>query len=112
MDRNSRISLLESRVTRKAVKRGSEGGSWKSAWHSQECLVTRWLPTLPHVRFGGGRLEKGRSRHLVSRLPDTINRTQDDFKRLNVGDRATHPAFNFTWLSPFFCRATYQTVSS
>jgi hypothetical protein len=24
-----------------------------------------------HVRFGGGRLEKERSRHLVSRLPDS-----------------------------------------
>jgi hypothetical protein len=45
-------------VTRKAVKRGSEGGSWKSAWHSQECLVTRWLPTLRHASFGGGLLEK------------------------------------------------------
>ena len=31
---------------------GSERGRWKSA-----ARVTRWRPTLPHVRFGGGRLE-------------------------------------------------------
>ncbi len=34
--------------------------------------VTRWRPTLPQVRFGGGRLEKEPQGHLVSRLPNEV----------------------------------------
>ena len=33
---NFRYRLLESRVTRKSVKRGSEGGGWKSAKYPQD----------------------------------------------------------------------------
>jgi hypothetical protein len=46
---NSRNRLLESRVIRKSVKRGSGRGGWKRAKS-----VPRWPPTLRQVRFLGG----------------------------------------------------------
>jgi hypothetical protein len=53
--RGNRRRSLASCLTRKAVTSSSEGRSWKSG---AEMRAARWLLTLPHVRFGGGRLEK------------------------------------------------------
>jgi hypothetical protein len=57
---------LESRGEIERLMPGSAGGGWKRAAQA----APRWPPTLLHVRFGGGRMEKGVMTYLASRLPD------------------------------------------
>ena len=69
-------------MTRKPVKRGSEGGGWKSAKHLW-CLLTRWPPTLLQVRFGGEGEETRSSNDEKVRLALTL---------LELGTRRVHLA--------------------
>jgi len=99
-------------VIRKAVKRGSEGGSWKSAWHSQEYLVTRWLPTLHQVRFGEGRLEK-QVKLLAGRLLDLFginaNRVKEEIQdRLVQYQRECYQILADAFLMPASSSALMQ----
>ena len=66
MELNSRNRLLESRVIRKSVKRGSERGGWKRAEHFSTSLAAYST----HVRFevaGDGNQDKVNASEALSK---------------------------------------------